>query len=163
MNVSVFGLGYVGTVTAACLAKGNHVVIGVDIKGEKVEAINHGKAPFYEKDLDDLINQAVKKKRLGATKDVKEAVENSLISLICVGTPSNPDGSLNLDYVKRVCEDIGNALKYKNEFHVVVIRSTILPGSTEKILIPLLEKASERKGSVDFGVCVNPRYTCYNY
>ncbi|MBE9593844.1 MAG: UDP-glucose/GDP-mannose dehydrogenase family protein [Proteobacteria bacterium] len=158
MNISTFGLGYVGGVTAACLAKGSHNVIGVDVKGEKVEMINQGKAPFYEKDLDNLISQAVEENRLKATKDVKEAVENSEISLICVGTPSNPDGSLNLDYVKKVCEDIGTALKYKNEFHVVVIRSTILPGSTENVLIPILEKASEKKSSGDFGVCVNPEF-----
>lgn len=158
MNISIFGLGYVGAVTAACLAKGNHEVIGVDIKEEKVEAMNHGKAPFYEKDLDDLISHAVEKDRLKATKDVKEAVENSQISLICVGTPSNPDGSLNLDYVNNVCKDIGTALNYKNEFHVVVIRSTVLPGSTENILIPILEKASKKKSSGDFGVCVNPEF-----
>jgi GDP-mannose 6-dehydrogenase len=97
-------------------------------------------------------------RRLRATKDVKEAVKNSKISLICVGTPSNPDGSLNLDYVKKVCENIGTALKNKNEFHVVVIRSTVLPGSTENILIPILEKASKKKSSVDFGVCVNPEF-----
>ena len=158
MNISIFGLGYVGAVTAACLAKGNHGVIGVDIKEEKVEAMNHGKAPFYEKNLDDLISHAVEKDRLRATEDVKEAVENSQISLICVGTPSNPDGSLNLDHVKRVCEDIGTALKYKNEFHVVVIRSTVLPGSTENILIPILKKTSKKKSSIDFGVCVNPEF-----
>ena len=158
MNISIFGLGYVGAVTAACFAKGNHAVIGVDLKEEKVNAINHGKAPFYEKDLDELTSQAVQKNRLRATEDVEEAVEKSKISLICVGTPSNPDGSLNLDYVENVCKDIGTALKYKNEFHVVVIRSTILPGSTEKVLIPILEKASEKKSSVDFGVCVNPEF-----
>lgn len=158
MNISIFGLGYVGAVTAACLAKGNHSVIGIDIKAEKVEAMNHGKAPFYEKDLGNLISQAVERNRLRATTDVKDAVEKSEISLICVGTPSNPDGSLNLDYAKRVCEDVGIALKYKNEFHVVVIRSTMLPGSTENVLIPLLEKASEKKSSVDFGVCVNPEF-----
>ncbi|MCK4817040.1 UDP-glucose/GDP-mannose dehydrogenase family protein, partial [bacterium] len=158
MNISIFGLGYVGAVTAACLAKGNHVVVGVELKEEKVEAMNHGKAPFYEKDLDGLISHAVEKNKLRATTDVKNAVEKSEISLICVGTPSNPDGSLNLDYVKNVCKDIGSALKYKNEFHVVVIRSTILPGSTGNILIPILEKASEKKSSVDFGVCVNPEF-----
>jgi len=158
MNTSIFGLGYVGAVTAACLAKSNHVVIGVDIKEEKVEAINHGKAPFYEKDLDNLICQAVEENRLKATRDVEEAVENSEISLVCVGTPSNPDGSLNLDYVKRVCEDIGTALKYKNKFHVVVIRSTVLPGSTENVLIPILERTSGKKSCIDFGVCVNPEF-----
>ena len=121
MDISVFGLGYVGTVTAACFAKCHHIVIGVDIKGEKSEAINHGKAPFFEKDLDDLICQATEMGNLRATIDIKDAIDNSDISFICVGTPSNPDGSLNLDHVKKVCEDIGTALKYKNGFHIIVI------------------------------------------
>jgi GDP-mannose 6-dehydrogenase len=158
MKISIFGLGYVGLTTAACLAKFNHKIIGVEIKKEKINAINHKKAPFYEKELDNLISTAIKNDRLRATNDVKDAVENSEISLICVGTPSNPDGSINLSYVKNVSKDIGRALKDKNEFHVVVIRSTMLPGSTENTIIPILEKISKKQSSIDFGVCVNPEF-----
>jgi len=158
MNISAFGLGYVGSVTAACLAKNGHFVIGVDIKREKVEAINEGKSPVFEKGLDELISEVVATGKLKATVSVKEAIENSDISLICVGTPSNLDGSINLEHIKRVCSDIGKALKTKNDFHVVVVRSTILPGTTENILIPILERESGKKIFKDFGVCVNPEF-----
>lgn len=158
MNISVFGLGYVGSVTAACLAKNGHSVMGIDIKREKVEVINAGKSPVFEKGLEELINEVVADGKLKATVSVKEAIENSKISLICVGTPSNLDGSINLEHIKRVCSDIGRALKTKNKFHVVVIRSTILPGTTKNILIPILEKESEKKVFDDFGACVNPEF-----
>jgi len=158
MNISVFGLGYVGSVTAACLAKNGHFVIGVDIKREKVEAINEGKSPVFEKELNELISEVVATGKLKATVSVEEAIENSDISLICVGTPSNLDGSINLEHIKRVCSDIGKALKTKNDFHVVVVRSTILPGTTENILIPILERESGKKVFKDFGVCVNPEF-----
>jgi len=158
MNISVFGLGYVGSVTAACLAKNGHFVIGIDIKQEKVEAINDGKSPVFEKGLDELISKVVADGNLKATISVKEAIKNTDISLICVGTPSNLDGSINLEHIKRVCSDIGGALKTENKFHVVVIRSTILPGTTENILIPILERESGKKVFKDFGVCVNPEF-----
>jgi len=158
MNISVFGLGYVGSVTAACLAKNGHFVIGVDIKREKVEAINDGKSPVFEKGLDELISKVVATGKLKATVSVEEAIENSDISLICVGTPSNLDGSINLEHIKRVCSDIGKALKTKNDFHVVVVRSTILPGTTEGVLIPILEEESGKIFPDDFGVCVNPEF-----
>ena len=158
MNISVFGLGYVGSVTAACLAKNGHFTIGIDIKREKVDAINEGKSPVYEKGLDELINEGVADGKLKATVSVNEAIENSDISLICVGTPSNLDGSINLEHIKRVCRDIGRALKTKNKFHVVVIRSTTLPGTAENILIPIVERDSKKKNSSDFGVCGNPEF-----
>jgi len=158
MNISVFGLGYVGSVTAACLAKNGHFVIGIDIKQEKVEAINDGKSPVFEKGVDELISKVVADGNLKATISVKEAIKNTDISLICVGTPSNLDGSINLEHIKRVCSDIGGALKTENKFHVVVIRSTILPGTTENILIPILERESGKKVFKDFGVCVNPEF-----
>jgi len=158
MNISVFGLGYVGSVTAACLAKNGHFVIGVDIKREKVEAINEGKSPVFEKELNELISEVVATGKLKATVSVEEAIEKSDISLICVGTPSNLDGSINLEHIKRVCSDMGGALKTENKFHVVVIRSTILPGTTENILIPILERESGKKVFKDFGVCVNPEF-----
>ena len=158
MKISVFGLGYVGSVTAACLAKNGHFVIGVDIKREKVESINEGKSPVFEKGLGDLVSEVVANGMLKATVSVKEAIENTEISLICVGTPSNLDGSINFEHLKRVCCDIGRALKTKNKFHVIVIRSTVLPGTTEGILIPILEDESGEKVSTDFGVCVNPEF-----
>ena len=158
MNISVFGLGYVGSVTAACLAKNGHYVIGVDIKQEKAEAINTGKSSVFEKGLDELINGVVANGNLKATVSAKEALENSEISLICVGTPSNLDGSINLEHLKRVCTDIGRVLKINNKFQVVTIRSTVLPGTTENVLIPILENESAKKISDDFGVCVNPEF-----
>lgn len=158
MNISIFGLGYVGSVTAACLGKNGHSIIGVDIKEEKVRAINEGKAPVFEKDLDKLTNEVVSSGKLKATTSADDAIKNSESSLICVGTPSNSDGSINLRHIKRVCRDIGRALEDKNEFHVVVFRSTILPDTTESILIPILESESGKKVVKDFGVCVNPEF-----
>lgn len=157
MKIGVFGLGYVGTVTAACLAKNGHFVIGTDIKHEKVEAINSGKPPVLEKDLDNLVREAVDDGKLNATTSVKDVVERAECYLICVGTPSNLDGSIDLKHIKRVCLDIGRALKEKNEFSVIVIRSTILPGTVEEI-IPIIEKESGKNVSKDFGVCVNPEF-----
>jgi GDP-mannose 6-dehydrogenase len=158
MNISVFGLGYVGSVTAACLAKNGHFVVGIDIKKEKVEMINEGKSSVFEKGLEDLIREVVASGKLKATISVDEAIENTEISLICVGTPSNLDGSINLEHIKRVCSDIGRTLKTKSKFHVVVIRSTIMPGTTENILIPLLERESGKKVFIDFGIGVNPEF-----
>lgn len=155
MNISVFGLGYVGSVTAACLAKKGHSVIGVDVKREKVDAINAGKSPVFEKGLDELIREVVANGKLKATVSVEEVIENTDISLICVGTPSNLDGSINLEHIKRVCTDMGRALKTKNKFHVVTIRSTVLPGTTENVLIPILEDESAKKKN---GICVNPEF-----
>lgn len=158
INISIFGLGYVGSVTAACLAKNGHSVIGIDLKDEKVRAINEGKSPVYEKGLDELINKMVNNGRLRATTSAEEAVKNSECSLLCVGTPSNFDGSINLGHIKRVCTEIGRVLKDKNEFHVVVIRSTVIPDTTESILIPILENESRKKVVKDFGVGVNPEF-----
>lgn len=158
MKISVFGMGYVGSVTAACLAKNGHSVIGTDIKPEKVDAINLGKAPVFENGLDNLISEAVADGKLEATVSPDEAIRNSEISLICVGTPSELDGSLNTKYIKKACSDIGRALKEKKEFHVIAIRSTVLPGTTEKILIPAIENESMKKAFKDFGVCVNPEF-----
>lgn len=158
MNISVFGLGYVGSVTAACLAENGHFVTGVDIKREKVVAINEGKSPVFEKGLEDLISEVVANGKLRATVSANEAIENSDILLICVGTPSNLDGSINLEHIRRVCGDIGKVLKTKNKFHVVVIRSTIMPGTTEGVLLPILERESGKKNFEHFGVCINPEF-----
>lgn len=158
MNISVFGLGYVGCVSAACLAENGHKVMGVDINQNKVDIINSGKSPVIEKDIDGIIKKVVTAKKLIATRDSGEAVRNSEISMICVGTPSNDNGSLDLKYVKRVCAEIGAGLQEKDDYHVVVLRSTVLPGSVEGEVIPALEKASGKKAGADFGVCMNPEF-----
>ncbi len=158
MEISIFGLGYVGAVSAGCLAQDGHTVIGVDPYQPKVDLINAGQTPVIEEDIGEIIATAVKDRRLSATTDVQHAIENSEISLICVGTPSQANGSLDLKYVRAVCEQIGSALKSKDAFHVVVARSTMLPGSMRAVVIPTLEEYSGKKAGVDFGVCNNPEF-----
>ena len=158
MKISIFGLGYVGAVSAGCLAKDGHSVIGVDPYQPKVELINAGKTPVIEKDIGEIMQKAVADGLLSATQDVRRAVFDTDISLICVGTPSQTNGSLDLKYVRKVCEEIGAALKEKEGFHVVVARSTMLPGSMRSIVIPVLEASSGKQAGVDFGVCNNPEF-----
>jgi GDP-mannose 6-dehydrogenase len=157
-RVSVFGLGYVGVVTASCLAKDGHQVVGVDLNATKVDLINAGMSPIVEEGTLPLIQEAVHQGRLRATRDAGEAVAASEVSLICVGTPSQLNGNLDLTYVRRVSEQIGEALKSKKEFHVVVCRSTVLPGTMRKIIIPALEQCSSKRAGADFGVCNNPEF-----
>lgn len=158
MNISIFGLGYVGAVSAGCLASEGHMVIGVDPNATKVDLINRGLAPIVEKDIGEMIADSVAAGRLRATTSVKDAVQSSDLSLICVGTPSQLNGNLDLSYVRRVCEEIGQALRDKTSFHVVVARSTMLPGSMRNVVIPTLEQASGKRAGVDFGVCNNPEF-----
>jgi GDP-mannose 6-dehydrogenase len=158
MKLSVFGLGYVGCVSAACFAREGHEVVGVDVNPTKTEIINGGQSPIVEAGINDLIGEMVAARRLRATTDSADAVLNSEISLICVGTPSNVNGSLDLTYVKRVCQEIGAALETKREFHVVVMRSTMLPGTIEGVVVPTLEVYSGKKAGRDFGVCINPEF-----
>jgi GDP-mannose 6-dehydrogenase len=158
MKISIFGLGYVGAVSAGCLAKDGHQVIGVDPYKAKVDLINSGQTPVIEQDIGEIISEVVKNGRLRAVTDVKESVDKTDISLICVGTPSQLNGSLDLRYVRKVCEEIGAALRDKDEYHVVVARSTMLPGSMRNVVIPVLEEFSGKKASVDFGVCNNPEF-----
>jgi GDP-mannose 6-dehydrogenase len=158
MKLSIFGLGYVGCVSAACFAKEDHLVVGVDVNIDKVNTINRGDSPIVEAGLGELLTQVVDSKHLSATTDSAKAVLTSDVSLVCVGTPSNPNGSLDLRYVTRVCEEIGAALKNKSERHVVVMRSTMLPGTVENVVIPTLEKYSEKRAGKDFGVCINPEF-----
>jgi GDP-mannose 6-dehydrogenase len=158
MKISIFGLGYVGAVSAGCLASDGHSVIGVDPNHTKVELINQGVTPIIEKDIGEMIAATVKQGLLRATFDVRDAVLHSDISLICVGTPSQLNGNLDLSHVRKVCEQIGAALKEKDAFHVVVARSTMLPGSMRSLVIPTLEAASGKKAGVDFGVCNNPEF-----
>lgn len=158
MRLSVFGIGYVGCVSAACFAKAGHDVIGVDLNQTKVEIINSGKSPIVETGIDELISAMVAAGRLRATTASAEAIMNSDASLVCVGTPSNPNGSLDLNHVKHVCEEIGEALKDKAGRHTVVIRSTMLPGTIESLVVPTLETSSGKKAGSDFGVCINPEF-----
>lgn len=158
MRISVFGLGYVGAVSAGCLAKDGHNVFGVDPNTAKVDFINNGRTPIIEKDIGEIIAEAVAGRRLKATTDVCEAVSATEISLICVGTPSQVNGNLDLSAVRKVCEQIGAVIKDKSSFHVVVARSTMLPGSMRSVVIPTLEQASGKKAGEDFGVCINPEF-----
>lgn len=158
MRISIFGLGYVGAVSAGCLASDGHEVVGVDPNATKVNLIKQGVTPVVEKDIGGLIAQTVTAGKLRATTDVRDAVENSEISLICVGTPSQFNGNLDLSYVRRVCEEIGATLRDKSAFHVVVARSTMLPGSMRSVVIPVLEEASGKTAGQDFGVCNNPEF-----
>jgi GDP-mannose 6-dehydrogenase len=158
VRISIFGLGYVGAVSAGCLASDGHDVIGLDPNQTKVDLINKGITPIIEKDIGEMIATTAAAGKLRATIDVREAVMGSDISLICVGTPSLLNGNLDLSYVRRVCEEIGAAIKDKSSFHVVVGRSTMLPGSMRNVVIPTLEQASGKKAGVDFGVCNNPEF-----
>lgn len=158
MKISVFGLGYVGCVSAACFAREGHEVWGVDVSLNKIEIINQGNSPIVEPGIGEIIKEAVSAGRLRATTDSAVAIEGSEISLVCVGTPSNPNGSLDLRYVKRVCEEIGAALRSKPERQVIVIRSTMLPGTIRETVVPTLEEASGKTAGEGFGVCINPEF-----
>jgi GDP-mannose 6-dehydrogenase len=157
-RVGIFGLGYVGAVSAAGLAANGHEVIGVDLNLSKVEMINVGQSPVIEVGLENLIADAVAASRIRATTNSEEAVYGSDISMICVGTPSHGNGSLDLTQIEKVCQEIGVALAGEAERHEVVVRSTILPGTTEQLVIPTLEQASGKRAGVDFGVCFNPEF-----
>ncbi|GAB2824519.1 nucleotide sugar dehydrogenase [Streptomyces daliensis] len=169
MKVSVLGLGYVGCVSAACLASLGHEVVGVDVNQAKVDLVNDGKAPVVEERIGELIAEVVRTGALRATGDVHEAVMGSEVSLVCVGTPSEPNGSLSTAYLERVTEQIGAALaerKRQSEEqggvrgarHTVVFRSTMLPGTCLNLLVPILEKYVGGTAGVDFGVAVNPEF-----
>ncbi len=157
-GVSVFGLGYVGCVTAACLADRGYRVIGVDVTQSKVDLINAGQATIVEEGIAELVTAGHASRRLTATTVVADAVRATSISLVCVGTPSQPNGNLDLKYVERVCGQIGEALKTKAERHTVVIRSTVFPGTTAGLAKPALEKASGKQAGIDFGLSMNPEF-----
>jgi len=157
-NISVFGLGYVGAVSLACLADNDHTIVGVDVNPTKVSIINEGRSPIIEEGLNELLCKGVESGAIRATTDSREAVHATDLSIICVGTPSNTNGSLDLRYVERVALEIGEALASKTAYHTVVLRSTVLPGTTEDVVIPALEKTSGKKVGVDFGVCFNPEF-----
>src|SRR3954462_3120818 len=158
MRVSVFGLGYVGSVSAAEFAADGHEVIGIDVNPDKVASVNAGRSPIVEPGLEDLLAEGVAQKRLRATTSTAEAVDDTDLSLICVGTPSRKNGSLDLTYLERVAEQIGEALRSKDSYHVVCVRSTVLPGTTHEVVIPALERTSGKKYGTGFGVTVNPEF-----
>ena len=157
-SLSVFGLGYVGCVSAACFAKQGHRVIGVDVSRTKVDLLNAGQATIVERGISELVREMVDGGRLRAVTDAAVAVSESDVSLICVGTPSRANGSLDLAYVERVASEIGAALQAKRTRHTIVLRSTVLPGSTAERLIPALESASGKRAGQDFGVVMNPEF-----
>src|SRR4051812_5298820 len=158
MRVSVFGLGYVGSVSAASFAGDGHTVVGVDVAPAKVASLNEGRSPIVEKGLDDLIRENTANGRLRATTSTADAVRGTDLSLICVGTPSRKNGSLDLTYLERVAEQIGEALRDKDGYHVVVVRSTVLPGTTHDVVIPALGGASGKKYAPGFGVGVTQEF-----
>jgi GDP-mannose 6-dehydrogenase len=158
LQLSVFGLGYVGVVSAACLARNGHEVIGVDTNKTKTDMVNAGCSPIVETGLDDLIKAQVERGRLSATANASLAIDRTSHIFVCVGTPSNRNGSLDLAYVQRVCEQIGHELAKTGDYKIIIIRSTMLPGSMESLVIPTLERASGKRASVDFGVCINPEF-----
>jgi GDP-mannose 6-dehydrogenase len=158
MKISVLGLGYVGAVSAACLARDGHEVIGVDPERAKVDLINAGKTPIIEKDIGAIIAEQVAAGRLRASTELAQAVRHTDMSLVCVGTPSQPNGGIDLKYVRRVCEQIGRTLAMHHGAPVIVMRSTMLPGTMRELVIPALEKASGKRAGEEFGVCINPQF-----
>jgi GDP-mannose 6-dehydrogenase len=158
MKIAIFGLGYVGAVSAACLARNGHAVIGVDPSTTKVDFLRRGKSPVVEPGLEDLIAAAVADGRLVVYPDHAPAVARSDILMVCVGTPGKANGSLDLTYVRRIVEQIGEDLANAADYKVVVIRSTLLPGSMQSVVVPILEQRSGRQCGRDFGICLNPEF-----
>lgn len=158
MRVIIWGLGYVGTVVAACLAQSGHDVIGVELNEEKVRTFNSGRSPLKEPDLDELIGQGIAAGRLRAVTDGELYVAEADASLICVGTPSMADGSPMLDYIEQVAKQIGQGLRNSQKYQVVVLRSTVFPGISRDFLLPLLEHYSFKSAGEDFGLVVNPEF-----
>lgn len=158
VKVAVFGLGYVGSVTAGCLARNGHSVIGVDISEAKLENIRNGRAPLGEVGLDEIIQDAVASGHLTTSDNAEFAISNSELSLVCVGTPNLDSGALTTGHLKRVCEQIGRSLAKAAPNHVVCIRSTMLPGTLRHVIVPALEESSGMKSGKDFHVAVNPEF-----
>ena len=158
MRICVFGLGYVGAVSAACLAQDGHEVIGIDPEPTKVNLINAGKTPIIEKGIGAIIKEQVESGQLTATTDAAMAIPNADILLICVGTPSLPNGGIDLKAIRHVCEQIGQSLATQDNAPIVVVRSTMLPGTMRQVVIPVLEASSGKRAGADFGVCNNPEF-----
>jgi GDP-mannose 6-dehydrogenase len=158
LSVSIFGLGYVGSVSAACFASLGHKVIGVDVSRAKVEMLDSGRTPIIEARMSELVAEANKACRLHATTDATAAVLSSEVSFVCVGTPSLKNGKLDLSHIENVAKEFGAAIRQKKTPHVFVLRSTVLPGTTETVVLPILERESGKKCGQDFTVCYNPEF-----
>jgi len=158
MRISIFGLGYVGCVSSACLAAAGHDIVGVDVDAHKLAMVREGRSPITEPGLDELLGRMSANGRITVTNDTVAAVHGSELSLICVGTPSRRNGSLDSSYLERVIEQIGSAIAQADRYHVVAVRSTLLPGVLVNRLVPLLERASGRRVGADIGLCVNPEF-----
>jgi GDP-mannose 6-dehydrogenase len=158
MRISVFGMGYVGAVSAACLARDGHTVVGVDVDPLKLDLIRRGRSPIVEEGIQELTREVVESGRLTVTNDVAQAIANTDLSFVCVGTPSSPNGSQDLSAIRRVMQSIGEAIGRKNSFHTVILRSTVQPGTVDEVMTPILEQASGKKADVDFGVGFQPEF-----
>ena len=157
MRISVIGGGYVGLVTAAALASKGHNVVVVDTDEAKIGSINRGESPIFEDGLEDMLSDCIRRNCLRATNNYQDVLPTS-VTLICVGTPSGADGSIDLSSITESARDIGKMLGKKNEHHTVVVRSTVIPGTTRGVIIPALEKHSGKKSHVDFDIAVNPEF-----
>ncbi len=158
MEISIFGLGYVGTTCAGCFVSQGHTIVGVDVNPSKVDGLNAGVSSIVEPKLAELFAEGHRTGRLSATTSATDAIQATSVSLVCVGTPSQLNGNLDLSYMKRVCEEIGTALRHKDTPHLIVLRSTMLPGSTDDLLIPILECHSGKRLGQGFDVCYNPEF-----
>jgi GDP-mannose 6-dehydrogenase len=158
MRISVFGLGYVGVVSLACLARDGHSVIGVDINSHKLDLIRGGQTPVIEPGMGELMTEVVATNRVQITSEADYAIRNTEVSFVCVGTPARPNGSQNLDSITRLAEQLGQALKNKSTYHVIAIRSTVLPGTVEETIKPLIERHAGKKEGADFGLCFQPEF-----
>ena len=156
MKVSVIGTGYVGLVSGVCLAEKGHNVVCIDVDREKIEKINKGIPPIYERNLEELLRKNINL-NLKADTDLFKAVMDTEISLIAVGTPFNGD-KIDLSFIEMVSGDIGKALKEKKDYHMVVIKSTVVPGTTDEVVRPILEKYSGKRAGIDFGIGMNPEF-----
>jgi UDPglucose 6-dehydrogenase len=156
--ISIFGLGYVGLCTAVCFVDRGFRVVGVDVDEEKVKLLAGGKSPIYEPGLEPMLKRAVEKGTSLLTTDAKSAIDGSDVSFITVGTPSRSDGSIDLGYIKSAARDVGSAMKNKADYHLVVVKSTVTPGTTQKLVKPFLEKFSSKSCGRDFGLCMNPEF-----
>lgn len=157
-RLSIFGLGYVGLCTAVSFAYRGFQVIGIDIDEKKIKAIQEGRSPIYEPYIETMLRDAITRKMFTLTTDAENAVKGSDFSFITVGTPNLPDGKIDLNYVRSASMDIGKALKEKSGYHLVVVKSTVIPGTAQNIVQPLIEKYSRKKCGEEFNLCVNPEF-----
>jgi len=158
LSVSIIGMGYVGLVTGVTFAKLGHKVVCTDVLKDRVESVSKGHTPFFEPGLDDVLNEVLRSGNFIASTDVKDAIKDSDISFICVGTPSQSDGSIDLEYIRDAARDIGEAIEQRDGYHVAVTKSTVVPLTTENVVIPIIEEVSRKRAGIEFGVCVNPEF-----